>query len=360
MHECAHRKSFYRADYLIEAKDCKKPYFLNQRNSSHKCPTSHYWADGNGSRVSLDPAYTLVPQGFENPWFMAKSLFSVNDAYKAISDGLEKVMLPFTDKTEANMFVNIIEYKQLLKTFTVDGLSLLGPLGKAASLYLQYNFAVAPLIGDIEVLMNLNSKLVKSIDKWNKTAGRVRYFHFKVGNKFASNTIDHTVSGATGTLWQQASTEAHATIAIIGQHIPYPSTIDRLRKLGLTKPLSAIWEEIPFSFILDWFNDYNSFIESIESVDTPCHFKVVDACWTQKTKQNASFRDITAYQWRAKGGVDIEESNFQRTMLSVELLNDRDFMKSVGAWVPESHFGVKQALLTTALVITLNPRLGKM
>jgi hypothetical protein len=359
MKECKHTK----IEQNILEPFVFKPYIYRVWEYSSYTKTRTYQIPVHtGAPLNAKQAY--IPTAFPLSSLLNRQVFhhiDINNVYRSINDQM-KNFAPDLAKTEANLFVTTIEYKTFLSAFAINGVRALGPLGLISSYFLQWNFALKPTIDDYNKIRNMSKTIKRKIDVWNAKAGKVQYFHIDIENLNESYTSNESSSPLQWNIGVDSSMKSHATVAVIGNRIPYPTNLDYMSQLGFDKPLAALWEIIPFSFVVDWLIGLSSFIEQLESVNTPAHFKVVDACYTSHLEcitTASNFRTSTNYQF-SSGSIYRIEKDFRRTILNTDLLNDREFLASIGAYMPSSRFGVKQALLSTALLITLNPRLGRM
>lgn len=276
----------------------------------------------------------------------------VVDIYRKIAVNLDKIG-GFTLETEANLVVDLLQIQQLIAIFSVASYTG-GPLIKLASAFLAYEFGIKPTYDDILSVMDLDTKCRIAVDRWNKKAGKPQYFHFRTSEE-VKDLIPYTGTYYT----QRVVTREHmnATLVIVGTHLEYPSFSDRLRQFGADKPLSAVWEMIPFSFIVDWFTDISGYISAFETKASPAKFRVIDACYSHTFKGVAStYPTSNVYSYmKGEGVVHQEFSSYKRSYLNVDYLNSPNFRGEQGGWQPSSRFGTKQAFLSGALFLVLNP-----
>lgn len=288
---------------------------------------------------------------------------TAGEAMAAISRGLPKIA-GFTFETEANMLVTMLEIRSMFALFSPI-LRAAGPLGRAASVFLGYNFAVAPTIGDYNTMLEMSEKINAAINDWNSKAGKPRFFHYKFREEKHSFSESLSPNPAYDVkIMKEVRHKAHATISIVGERIVVPQSVVKIRQMGFDKPLSALWEMIPFSFIIDWFTDISGFLSQFETTASPAKFKILDACYSQKTQIFTSLSSIkntdarTGYQLSFPTIYE-EESYYTRVPIDVDLLNDIELMRTLRAWRPSNRFGGKQALLLVALGIVLRPSLRR-
>lgn len=140
--------------------------------------------------------------------------------------------------------------------------SILPSLKDLANGHLAYSFGIAPLVKDISAFLSTSELIRKRREELRARSGRVTRLSSRVvttdtlkeekdasGNRndwpTVSQKFDHWCKGV-GVL----SAACCATY-----NLDNPSTRWKLvsQSLGLTTPLTSIWNLIPFSFVADWF-----------------------------------------------------------------------------------------------------------
>lgn len=161
----------------------------------------------------------------------------------------------------ANMAENIGQYRDSLKQadrLFLQGYKLLADFknatrGKsvqfAASLWLQYQFGIKPLVSDVQALLRtklgrpgvVTSKGV-AMDAWDRRP--------------PSNILWEVLVFLEGTKW--------------GCNTMITCTLDSpwlalLNELGLVNPWALAWELTPFSFVVDWFINIGQVLTSLSA-----------------------------------------------------------------------------------------------
>lgn len=132
---------------------------------------------------------------------------------------------------------------------------------------LAYSFGLAPLIKDLNSLINVTSRVKKRIDHLSRVSDSApQRYKFNVGLE-QPHDITVTDAGSSGPIrlgcLEGVQAEATATInmsifARIIRTRRVDSNVDYISAcadaLGFSKPGSVIWEALPFSFVADWFH----------------------------------------------------------------------------------------------------------
>jgi hypothetical protein len=181
----------------------------------------------------------------------------------------------------ANFLFELKDLKSLLSLLRVPS-----DLKEAtADKFVGTNFGALPFIGDIQ-------KIVKSLDtvdaylkKWNEMAAKeqIMDFHTTLWNFSGTDQKSATASDAgyfdTQIEWRQVVANV-AKLHLYLKPLPIPESEFlriKARNFGLDKPLSVIWEAIPFSWLVDYFLKIGNFIESFETSSSLFRFEIVDA-----------------------------------------------------------------------------------
>lgn len=122
-----------------------------------------------------------------------------------------------------------------------------------ANLWLEYRYAVRPLFGEMENIMNaLRKKLDKSM-RFTARGSHEAFVESDTDYDFVSSY--YTYSGTTN-LKTQVKVRAGVmyTVNLKGSGV---------RELwGLDQPLESLWELVPFSFMVDWFLNVGDVLSS--------------------------------------------------------------------------------------------------
>lgn len=138
-----------------------------------------------------------------------------------------------------------------------------------ADAWLMWRYGVRPLVGEITALLKiLEAKPI---------VGKRQTFRGKhVVTPEDVVTYSHVNWSGGGAGWDFKTTEKLTTTFRAGVMVQIENSINSgLALLGLDNPLEAIWELIPFSFIIDWFFNVGDVINAIignPSLSPVCSF----------------------------------------------------------------------------------------
>lgn len=120
-----------------------------------------------------------------------------------------------------------------------------GPAKSLSDLWLEFHFGWEPLVKDIYTCMEVLEEPLPS----TRIKGR--------GTEH-SNFVWST--GTPASRVTQGNVESNAQI---GANVRVESPNKRLlQQMGLANPAQVVWDAVPFSFVLDWFFDVNTFLGS--------------------------------------------------------------------------------------------------
>lgn len=131
-----------------------------------------------------------------------------------------------------------------------------GPSG-AANDWLMYRYGVTPLLGDLN-----------GIDKWlsgEYVVPVIKRFKVYEGKLISETRSQSSFVNGLGTKFfasQKYETKSQQ-VAWVEYDTSYFKTFNQA---GLTNPLLLGWEMIPFSFIVDWFVQVGSYLETLDAL----------------------------------------------------------------------------------------------
>lgn len=127
----------------------------------------------------------------------------------------------------------------------------------AVNFYLGYMYGLRPIMSDIEgSLQAINKRLEAGYSK--STSVRVRRTYDK---KVCHDPWDDQI-------WQQKWT-SYGTMEIsvwLKSVYKIDSNIKALAEVGVTNPLSVVYEMIPYSFVLDWIIPIGDYLSSLDAL----------------------------------------------------------------------------------------------
>jgi hypothetical protein len=202
-------------------------------------------------------------------WLGSNAQAYINSAWDKLRPDLTRFSLPN----------DLLEMGQVTDLFKVwkENVSLVKNL---AGIHLNYKFGWAPTIGDLSALTDL---LVTFMDK-------IKAFEAQVGKVVQSSTNSFSerlsasgsfgfYSGAPNDLvtWNASWTNnCRAFVAYAPMQIAVLNNVDKIIRVlmdavGFELNPRIIWEAIPFSFVLDWFFGFGSFLDrlKIDALELP-------------------------------------------------------------------------------------------
>lgn len=234
-----------------------------------------------------DPASLLVALGVVN--LTAAPTLSVRLA--AIKETLaDAKLLGLPDFNLLAFIGELKDFKGLINFFKFRILDF-NKSKKYSEKFLGYNFGVLPLVSDLRKMRKLWNNKGKSIDRWNNFVDS--------GNKILNSHLTFLKEEVEGKHYTSYQTKSYVGPMLYEYHYTYTlksrgvasSYIKPLRILksdmtelgvslwGLNKPLAAIWQLIPFSFMVDWVSNVGDQIQSFEDAKPTLRHHVV-SCGT--------------------------------------------------------------------------------
>lgn len=334
-------------------------------DASHTCTGPGFY-DMDYIRISGTlPAWNVDQLNYWHTPVWRNHRPSAQEIKRAVKRALsDQELLGMLDFSIAN---TIIEAKDIFRLKNL--LDFSGSIAHNVSdKHLGISFGVLPLIGDIKALYDILVNLRDKIDEWNRKAASGKVYRAR--HKFKWSERDdypdsEQVSALSlwgrvignGRLSNKAFDVYRSGISIYYKALPVnPDQYDaiRTRLLGLDDPATIAWNAVPFSFVVDWFINIGSIIESLDANAAIVQVKVIDACLTYK---QTSYQFIDS-NWEMNSGMNhyggnrtIRFEDFERTVLNpadvIAMRNDLSLSIDGIAWsVPSDN----QALLGASLL----------
>lgn len=183
-------------------------------------------------------------------------------------------------KTEMSLANFLLELPEIISTF---GFLRSKGLKKVSGGALSYNFGIKPLIGDLQTIANYAFQLQKRLEWLKENAGKTVGLTFR---KTLSKP-DEYIQGPYSTRWKVLEW-SHTYTAFGNWRVDYDPIAEPLARLkhfnqyfGTKKLLTAVWEAIPFSFVVDWFTNAGELFKQFELPST-LSSRLVNVGWSQK------------------------------------------------------------------------------
>lgn len=123
-------------------------------------------------------------------------------------------------------------------------------VGDISNLYLEYRYAIRPLVFEMQQCLVAMSKALKKACRQTARGKEITLIdgHSNTTLPRESYSASHYVDGVVRT------TEKSSVVARAGVLFEIQESINALLSVwGFDQPLEAVWELVPFSFIYDWF-----------------------------------------------------------------------------------------------------------
>lgn len=122
---------------------------------------------------------------------------------------------------------------------------------RLANRWLQYQFGIRPLMGDLyESAQLLRNQVVRGI-----------YRYDEVYEKGVVPWKNHPVGDFQPSLFME-----HYRAKLRCRYRVRDSQLKTLNSLGITNPLAVLWELVPWSFAIDWIINVGEFIDSLDAL----------------------------------------------------------------------------------------------
>jgi len=228
--------------------------------------------------------------------------------------------------------------------------------------YLAYQYGIAPLLSDLQTMAHsikdLKSKIKRAVDN----AGSVQSGYarskgtFVLSNPGGSTVFGDGLTGDGGYRIRKTTLKPPTRTVSVRGHVSvkYSTSIfgslDYLMKRFLSAgPASALWELIPYSFVVDWFVNLSSVIDDLDNVLTGATKSLIDA----SVSETYSIQCRTVYNsyyyapWDADNVTNITGKDIVVQNVSYYRRDPVDPRSSVGA---AGRFGKKQGTILAALL----------
>jgi len=188
-------------------------------------------------------------------------LFELKD-FKELGKSLSKIPKLLKDDSLARHINLVTKHKKSLpKVVAKSGVDT----------FLSWNFQWAPFIGDLQTLTKVGENAYKRLDFLRKTNKSSTTIHFEKDDCYTHPNVGQDVLtlsfGASRhhyilrsyeckftSTWRLYHNLADVNDALSGLRSVYAT-------LGLNNPAKAVWNAIPFSFMLDWVGPFGSWLE---------------------------------------------------------------------------------------------------
>lgn len=185
------------------------------------------------------------------------------------------------------------KFRQFKRTLGITGKRPQQGWDNIPKLWLEYSFGWMPLLGDCHTILN------KTFEPPSLFVRRVYRY-----------TIErHSEQGRDGTSVNSGKCTAYWTVEYRGVTtglvtVDAPA-VQAIAQYGINNPTAAIWEAIPFSFVVDWFVPIGDYLDKLGST-AGLKFRDCSTTCTTYVRGGASYRKYTY-------GPDGNGKNYYRT-----------------------------------------------
>jgi hypothetical protein len=259
------------------------------------------WYFKNSHWYSFSDAYWPPPvTGFTIPdlFTEAKAAVIPIDAQRLALERACRDILP--DVTDIfgkfNLYTFVLELSEVANAASLaTGLLKKASVDNAIDSYIGHQFGYLPMISDFAKIYEIFSKFDDAIDLWNEHAKKgIEHTEHRTVYSVSEDTAKgykFTILGGKKPYygWHDFSATVVSTSKV---HLTFrPKIINKdlrskywLKAFGLDKPLSGVWEAVPFSWAIDYFTNIGDMIEAFER----------------------SFNDLFAYEY-VTGGYSVKD-----------------------------------------------------
>lgn len=284
---------------------------------------------------------------------LLRDAYLSSNAQALINLGFSEMRPDFTEVSLPNFLIEIGQLRDLVKLWKQKQ----AIAKNVAGAHLNYKFGWKPTHGDLTGMWKGMLELRRKLSEFEKNLGvlfhRQRKFY---NNTFNKSDVFHPGDPNYQCDWSGTLTQA-ASAHIVYRPLPLANSclgpVDAflrgsLDTLGIELNPRILWDEIPFSFVVDWFFGVGSWLNQyrvdalelpIVLVDSYVQYKeslIVTSIWSEG-RAAAAVQGPISYS----GGWFTEENFFQRIPISP----DYSVMTSLGWRLPTSD----QALLLLSL-----------
>lgn len=151
----------------------------------------------------------------------------------------------------------------------------------APDLFLSYEFGLAPLISDLRTLISLPSRVTKKLNLLLSRSGKPTSYRTIIKgidgpsykspgfvDVFAPNYLIGSSTAVTSTSYEtEVRCAVNATFEFPPAEVPILREELTARLYGIEPSIKAIYDLIPWSWLIDWFTGFGSYLNIIESIN---------------------------------------------------------------------------------------------
>lgn len=296
--------------------------------------------------------YTGLPTLFTNSFFNPPvprsvetefSLTAAKDMYQHVKEGLNVItfvaeigdLLPLAESM-AGRVLTLKEYLSKKGTLKERLETPIGRLkstrvGDVADLKLEWDFAISPTLSDGKALFNAQIDILKKIEdlkrNFRRKGSRIsttrnhqmgpseESVEFSVGMPKAGLQVKRIKS----TYQLTAGTYVYPNLDMLDTLVGQLSVA--FRHLGLSNPLGAVWNLLPFSFVVDYFFPVGDIISHYAGIDRLPGWKYRGTWYTVKAYHDFEVKFYTPYTNMVLGHFTTSSMKRRTALPSINLLD---------------------------------------
>lgn len=212
---------------------------------------------------------------------------------------------------EIDLLNNLWEFKEVARLAEPLGANVKSwSIKDIPNAHLWYSFGIKPLMKDMESLVKVLKSLTERLTWFRKNHGKPVKVQFSKDLSTSirpTNKIVDWSLGKTSYVYKNYRCKYHA-YALIVYDVSQLSDLELQAKIllhsfGVDKPLSVLWEAMPYSFVLDWFVKLGDWINRLQPAIT-FPFKFLDVGHYVKID---GFRYVyNTFYWPIKGLAEMQ------------------------------------------------------
>lgn len=178
-------------------------------------------------------------------------------------------------KSATKIYKSLRAFKngEFVRALSVLGLTTKNKGKDAASSWLEMQYGILPLMGDIHGAYEEVTRKPRNHGMRKKVTAQE-----ELSRSTSESGIPSGIDGFSGDLKFNATASGKL---VLWFEVDNPALL-AASSVGLTNPLEIVWEITPFSFIVDWFLPIGDYLGALTASQG---FKYLGGCWTTKTTQ---------------------------------------------------------------------------
>lgn len=179
-----------------------------------------------------------------------------------------------------SLFKQALKASRFIKNSDIIKILKKGNTKTASELLLAYSFAIAPFMADVESICDLLAACDKEVNKFIAEGKKAQSYHYR-------EDLGSSTTSAGGSydrfLETETSAEYYATLRCKYLYKKPDVWVSLMRLWGLRVTPEALWNAVPFSFVVDWVLKIG---DALQQFDRDCNLtvEVLDYCDTIKSK----------------------------------------------------------------------------